>query len=74
MNMPGFTADAAVYQSSYRMAAEASTDVATGQAHVAPQACVNLGPCRVCVTASVFPPRACLQFSCLGFNRSFCVP
>jgi hypothetical protein len=41
---------------------------------VAPQACVNIGPCRVCVDVRIFPPRACLSFSCLGFNRSFCVP
>jgi hypothetical protein len=73
MNMPGFTADAAVFQSNYVMAAEASQEAGGGPARVAPQACVNLGPCRVCVTVR-YPPRACLQFSCLGFTRSFCVP
>lgn len=74
MNMPGFTADAAVFQSNYLMAAEASPEAGGSRAKVAPQACVNIGPCRVCVTVRPFPPKACLQFSCLGFNRSFCVP
>ena len=71
MNMPGFTADAAVFESSYHLAA---ADHSPAAARVAPEACVNIGPCRICVTVRIFPPRACLQFSCLGFNRSFCVP
>lgn len=72
MRMPGFTAEAAVTGSSYRMVA--GQGVSSRKGKVTPQACVNIGPCRVCVTVRIFPPRACLQFSCLGFNRSFCVP
>lgn len=72
MRIPGFTAEAAMPEGSYRMVAGSSA-AASGQ--VQPQACVNIGPCRVCVTTRIFPtPRACLQFSCLGFNRSLCVP
>jgi len=73
--MPGFTAEAAVYDTvgpTYGRAG--GTDANGKEAVVTPQACVNIGPCRVCVTVRVFPPRACLTFSCLGFNRSFCVP
>jgi hypothetical protein len=72
MSMPGFTAEAAVVDGSYRMVATEGTSSRKGK--VTPQACVRIGPCRVCVTVRAFPPRACLQFSCLGFNRSFCVP
>ena len=71
MRMPGFTAEAAVAGSSYRAVA---ADAPPRKGKVTPQACVNIGPCRVCVTTRIFPPRACLQFSCLGLNRSFCVP
>lgn len=73
MQMPGFTAEAAVAGSSFQYEAAGVVQPAAG-ANVVPEACVNIGPCRVCVTVRVFPPRACLQFSCLGFNRSFCVP
>jgi hypothetical protein len=74
MKMPGFTAEAAINDTAamYSMT-EASPAPARG-AVVAPQACVNIGPCRVCVDFRIFPPRACLSFSCLGFSRSFCVP
>ncbi len=72
MSMPGFTAEAAITDGSYRMVASQAASLRKGK--VTPQACVNIGPCRICVTVRAFPPRACLQFSCLGFNRSFCVP
>jgi hypothetical protein len=73
--MPGFTAEAAVFDSASVMYGNAGpTGTAEKGAAVTPQACVNIGPCRVCVTVRIFPPRACLSFSCLGFNRSFCVP
>lgn len=75
MSTPGFTAEAAVYDSGtlvYGMAG--GLDAPASGAVVTPQACVNIGPCRICVTVRIFPPRACLSFSCLGFNRSFCVP
>jgi len=73
MQMPGFTAEAAVVGSSWQYETAGSFE-APGGAKVVPQACVNIGPCRVCVDVRIFPPRACLTFSCLGFNRSFCVP
>lgn len=73
MAMPGFTAERAVFQTGN--AFEATRAVETpAKAAVVPQACVNLGPCRVCVDVRIFPPRACVRFSCLGFNRSVCVP
>ncbi len=74
MTMPGFTADAAIdgFGTPYGMTGTADAPAKGGV--VVPQACVNLGPCRVCVDFRPFPPRACLRFSCLGFNRSICVP
>ena len=74
MRMPGFTAEAALCPSGYRYETLGALDASSTTAEVAPQACVNIGPCRVCVTVRIFPPKACLTFSCLGFNRSFCVP
>lgn len=74
MRMPGFTAEAAVYDAGAAYGTSAQPEAPAKGAVVAPQACVNIGPCRVCVTTRIFPPRACLTFSCLGFNRSFCVP
>jgi hypothetical protein len=75
MNMPGFTAEAAMHdvRAIYRMTE--APEASRREAVVAPQACVNIGPCRVCVDIHWgLPPRACLSFSCLGFSRSFCVP
>jgi hypothetical protein len=74
MAMPGFTADASLYAPGaiYRMVATAEA-FATGNV-VAPQACVNIGPCRVCINIVGVPPRACVSFSCLGFSRNFCIP
>jgi hypothetical protein len=73
--MPGFTAEAAVFDSaSLTYGSTGAMEAPSKGAVVRPEACVNIGPCRVCVTVRIFPPRACLQFSCLGFNRSFCVP
>lgn len=74
MRIPGFTAEAAVHQTVYRYEMAGVPDFTPGKAAVAPQACVNIGPCQVCVTFRIFPPKACLTFKCLGFNRSFCVP
>jgi len=71
--MNGFTAEAAVQDLGAAYAMSAS-EAPIREAVVVPQACVNIGPCRVCVTFRIFPPRACLSFSCLGFSRSFCVP
>jgi hypothetical protein len=71
--MPGFTAEAAVFHSGSQFEARAAAP-SDGKAVVTPQACVNIGPCKVCVDVSVFPPKACVKFSCLGFNKSFCVP
>jgi hypothetical protein len=73
MQLPGFTAEAALYERSQQYEMVGALEAPTG-ATVAPQACVNIGPCRVCVDVRVFPPRACLSFRCLGFSRSFCVP
>jgi len=73
MRMTGFTAEAAV-SSPGAMYAMMASEGASKEAKVVPEACVNIGPCQVCVTVRIFPPRACLSFSCLGFNRSFCVP
>jgi hypothetical protein len=72
--IPGFTAEDALFKSSEPYKMVRAFEAPAGGAAVVPQACVNLGPCRVCVTVRIFPPRACLSFSCLGFNRSFCVP
>jgi hypothetical protein len=74
MKMPGFTAEAAMHDIGAMYGAVAAPEAHAKGAVVAPQACVSIGPCRVCVTVRIFPPRACLTFSCLGFNRSFCVP
>ena len=73
MHMPGLTADASLYGRGEYRAADGEPATGTQDA-IVPQACVNLGPCRVCVTWQWWPPKACLQFSCLGFNRNFCVP
>lgn len=74
MRFPGFTAEDALVHASETYKTAGLLAAPAGSAAVVPQACVNIGPCRVCVTVRVFPPRACLTFSCLGFNRSFCVP
>jgi hypothetical protein len=74
MKMPGFTAEAAIQDTRATYGMTAAREAPTKGAVVVPQACVNIGPCRVCVDVRIFPPRACLSFSCLGFNRSFCVP
>jgi hypothetical protein len=76
MKIPGFTAEAAVYDNvgpTYGMAG--AMDVPAKEAVVTPQACVKIGPCRVCVNFRTFPPRACVTLRCpfgLGFRR--CVP
>jgi hypothetical protein len=74
MQMPGFTAELAVNRSSWQYEMAGASEAPAGGAKVVPQACVNIGPCRICVDVRIFPPRACLSFSCLGFNKSFCVP
>jgi hypothetical protein len=72
--LPGFTADAALSPRSQQYEMTGGFEPLTAGATVVPQACVNLGPCRVCVDARIFPPQACVSFSCLGFSRKFCVP
>jgi hypothetical protein len=75
MKMPGFTAEAAMYETGVMYGTTAAPEVPVKGAVVVPQACVTIGPCRVCVTVRfVGIPKACVTFSCLGFNRSFCLP
>jgi len=76
MKMPGFTAEAAMQSGgglTYGMAG--AIDAPAKGAVVVPQACVNIGPCSVCVTFRAFPPRACISLRCpfgIGFSR--CIP
>lgn len=72
--MVPLNADASLYRTSEQYKAVGTSQASAGGAAVVPQACVNIGPCRVCVDFRIFPPRACLRFSCFGFNRSLCVP
>lgn len=74
MRTPGFKAETSLRGTNEFYSQLAASETSSSSSQVVPQACVRLGPCRVCVTTRIFPPRACLQFSCLGFNRSFCVP
>jgi len=74
MKMPGFTAETSLYRSGRRFTIAGAPDAPTKGATVVPQACVNLGPCRVCISVRGPVPKACVTFSCLGFNRSFCIP
>jgi hypothetical protein len=75
MKMPGFTAEAAVYDGASLMYGMAGVmDAPAKGAVVVPEACFSVGPCRVCVTTQIFPPRACLSLTCFGrqlFNRCF---
>jgi hypothetical protein len=73
--MPGFTADAAVFDRRATYALAQAADAGPAGPVVVPQACVNLGPCRVCLTFRAFPPRVCFSIRCpfgIGFSR--CVP
>lgn len=77
MNTPGFTAEAAIYDSSTMYEMTGATDAPAKGAVVAPQlgGCKSIGPCRICVNFSIFPPRACVRLTCFGstlLNR--CVP
>ncbi len=74
MRVPGFTATAALYDRPAPYRTGESVGSTPGEAQVVPQACTSIGPCRVCVTWRIIPPRVCLSLSCLGFGRSFCVP
>jgi hypothetical protein len=77
MAIPGFTAATVVHKSSEHYTRAGAVEAPADGAAVVPQACTNIGPCRVCVnvrTTFGIPTGACLQFSCLGFSRSFCVP
>jgi len=74
MRIPGFTAETSLRGMNEFYSQSGALETSSGAAKVVPQACVRLGPCRVCVTTRIFPPRACVQFSCLGFNKSICVP
>jgi hypothetical protein len=76
MSMPGFTAEAAMRDSGFLFASAGTMDATVKGEVVAPQACVRLGPCNVCLTFSGFPrPRVCFSISCpfgIGFRR--CIP
>ena len=76
MTIPGFTAEAAVSDSrgpTYAMADTMGAPAKVGV--VVPQACVNIGPCQVCVTFRAFPPKACFSLRCpLGIGFSRCIP
>ncbi len=75
MNTPGFTAEAAVYDSSTMYEMAGAMDSPGKGAVVAPQACTSIGPCRICVSGRLFPPGVCVSLSCFGrrlFSR--CVP
>ncbi len=74
MRIPGFTAEASLFKSSEPYTMVGALEAPAGGAAVVPQACVNLGPCRICVTGRLFPPGVCVSFSCLGFNFRRCVP
>jgi hypothetical protein len=77
MRTPGFTAETSLRGMNEFYSQSGALETSGGGAKVVPQACVSLGPCRVCVTIRKtfgIPTGACLQFSCLGFNKSFCVP
>jgi hypothetical protein len=73
MRTPGFTAETSLRATSefYSLAA---VETSGSGSKIVPQLCRSFGPCRVCVDVRIFPPRACLRFSCFGFSRSFCVP
>lgn len=75
MKMPGFTAEASLYQSGQQFTMAGASGAATKGAAVVPQACVNIGPCRVCVDFRPFPPKVCVSVRCpLGIGFSRCVP
>lgn len=75
MAIPGFTAETLVHKSSEHYTRAGAMDAPAGGAAVVPQACVNIGPCSVCVTFRVFPPRACFSLRCpLGIGFSRCIP
>jgi hypothetical protein len=74
MSMPGFTAEAALPGLGGTYKLRGDSEAPANATAVVPQACVNIGPCRACVTWRWFPPRACLTFNCLGFGFSRCVP
>jgi hypothetical protein len=77
MKMPGFTAEAAVYDSDRLTYGMAGVDAPAKGAVVVPQVgiCRNVGPCRFCLDLRIFPPRACVSVTCpiIG-TRRFCVP
>lgn len=74
MTLPGFTAEATMSRSGLQFESMAAFEAPSTRATVAPQACVRVGPCSVCVTTKLFPPKACVKFSCLGASKSFCIP
>ena len=72
---PGLTADAAVFDGAIGTYGTVQAMEAPRKgALVAPAACVNVGPCRVCVTVKGPVPKAFVTFSCLGFTRTFSIP
>jgi hypothetical protein len=74
MAIPGFTAETSLYKTTEHYKMAGAVGVLPGSAAVMPQQCVNLGPCRACLSFRPFSPQACLTFSCLGLSRRFCLP
>lgn len=75
MHIPGFTAEAALSRRSQPFQMSGGEEAPGGGARIAPQACVSVGPCRVCVDFRPFPPRACFSIRCpLGIGFSRCIP
>jgi hypothetical protein len=75
MRMPGFTAETSLYRTSEYYNMGGTFGALAGGAEVVPQACTSLGPCTLCYSCSIFPPRCCVSVRCFGipvFNR--CIP
>lgn len=75
MQMPGFTAEAALTRWRQPFQTTGAGEAPASGAKIAPQACVSVGPCRVCVNFTPFPPKACFSIKCpLGIGFSRCIP
>lgn len=75
MKMPGFTAEASLYKTGENYKEAGAFEASASGTAIVPQACVNIGPCRVCVDFRAFPPRACISVRCpLGIGFSRCIP
>ena len=73
MALPGFNAEASLYRTSEPYKEVGTVAASARQAAVVPQACVNLGPCRICLVIIGIVPRACFTISCPGgINKTVC--